>query len=358
MVEKIQQTLRDSALARWGALTAVSITMFCAYFFNDVMAPLKPMLEEQMLWDSIEYGFFTSAYGWFNVIFLMLIFGGIILDKMGVRFTGSLSCMLMVLGCAVKYYAISSISPEAGMLFGIRTQVMIASLGYALFGMGAEIMGITATKVIVRWFTGHELALAMGMQVAVARLGSMLVMWITVPVANYFGHISYPLLFSLIGLCIGFMAFMVYMVMEKTLDRQVGDDSEKEEPFKISDIKEIVSNPGFWLIAILCLLFYSAIFPFMKYANDLMVNKYGVAQESAGFITGLLPLGTLFLTPFFGGVIDKFGKGATMMIAGSVLLIIVHALFAMPILNYWWFATIIMVFLGIAFSLEIGRAHV
>ena len=256
MVEKIQQTLRDSALARWGALTAVSITMFCAYFFNDVMAPLKPMLEEQMLWDSIEYGFFTSAYGWFNVIFLMLIFGGIILDKMGVRFTGSLSCMLMVLGCAVKYYAISSLYPEAGMLFGIRTQVMIASIGYALFGMGAEIMGITATKVIVRWFTGHELALAMGMQVAVARLGSMLVMWITVPVANYFGHISYPLLFSLIRLCIGFMAFMVYMVMEKSLDRQVGDDSEKEEPFKISDITEIVSNPGFLLIAILCLLFF------------------------------------------------------------------------------------------------------
>ena len=158
-------------------------------------------------------------------------------------------------------------------------------------------------------------------------------------------------LFRSIGLCIGFMAFMVYGVMEKTLDKQIGDDAEPEEPFKMSDIKEIMMNPGFWLIAILCLLFYSAVFPFMKYANDLMINKYGVAAESAGFITGLLPLGTLFLTPTFGGIYDKFGKGATIMIVGAVLLIVVHLLFALQILHYWWFATIIMIVLAIAFSI-------
>ena len=156
MIEKIHQTLRDSAVARWSALGVVAFTMLCGYFLTDVMAPLKPMLEAQLLWDSTDYGIFTSAYGWVNVFLLMLIFGGIILDKMGVRFTGLGACFLMVIGAGIKYYAISDFFPLGGQIFGINSQVMIAGLGYAIFGVGVETAGITVSKIIVKWFKGKE----------------------------------------------------------------------------------------------------------------------------------------------------------------------------------------------------------
>lgn len=359
MVKQLQKTLRDSAAARWGALSLVSLTMLCGYFLTDVMAPLKPMLEESLAWTSIDYGLFTSAYGWFNVFFLMLIFGGMILDKMGVRFTGLASCLIMVVGCFLKYYAVAHISPDSeglgflpATIFGLRLQVAFASLGYALFGVGVEIAGITVSKIIVKWFKGKEMALAMGMQMATARLGTMLAMWITLPFAVYFQNVAAPLLLACILLCVGLISFIVYVVMDTRLDKQLEEEgAEPEEPFKISDIREIASNPGFWLIAILCVLFYSSVFPFLKYATDLMINKYAVEPQMAGIIPGLLPLGTLFLTPFFGGLYDRKGKGATIMVIGAVMLIFVHFLFALPLLNYWWFATIIMLVLGVAFSL-------
>ncbi len=353
MVEKLQKTLRDSSTARWTALAVVSFTMLCGYFLTDVMAPLKPMLEEALEWTSIDYGIFTSAYGWFNVFFLMLIFGGMILDKMGVRFTGLGACITMIIGCTLKYYSITYIAADSPIeIFGLRLQVAMAALGYAIFGMGVEIAGITVSKIIVKWFKGKEMALAMGLEMASARLGTMLAMWITLPLADHFKSVSAPILLALVMLCIGLLAFLVYVVMDTRLDKQLEEDgSEPEEPFKVSDIKEIASNPGFWLIAVLCVLFYSSVFPFLKYATDLMINKYSVEPKLAGIIPGLLPLGTLFLTPFFGSLYDRKGKGATIMVIGAVMLIFVHALFALPLLNYWWFATIIMLTLGVAFSL-------
>ena len=229
---------------------------------------------------------------------------------------------------------------------------MIASLGYAIFGVGVEIAGITVSKIIVKWFKGKELALAMGLEMATARIGTMLAMAITVPVANYFQSVSAPVLLCLIMLCIGLISFFIYTFMDKKLDASMTDqEDEAEEPFRFSDIGAIITNKGFWLIALLCVLFYSAVFPFLKYATDLMVNKYHVEEELAGFIPSLLPLGTLFLTPFFGNLYDRKGKGASIMMLGAVLLIIVHLLFTLPILNEWWFATLIMIVLGIAFSL-------
>ena len=151
MTEHLKQKLNDSAVLRWSVLALVAFTMLCGYFLTDVMSPLKPMLEKELLWDSLDYGFFTSAYGWFNVFLLMLIFGGIILDKMGVRFTGMGACLLMVFGCGLKYYAISTTFPEGAMLFGFKTQVTLAALGYAIFGVGVEIAGITVSKIIVKW---------------------------------------------------------------------------------------------------------------------------------------------------------------------------------------------------------------
>lgn len=354
MTQQIQQKLSDSKVARWSVLALAAFTMLCGYFLTDVMAPLKPMLEEQLAWSSTEYGFFTSAYGWFNVFLFMLIIGGIILDKMGVRFTGVSSCILMIIGCFIKYYAISDFFTMEGELFGWKAQVMVAALGYALFGVGVETAGITVSKIIVRWFKGKEMALAMGLEMATARLGTALALSVTVPVASYFQSISAPILLCLCMLCIGLIAFLVFCVMDRKLDASTTheeDNEEAEEPFRIKDIVYIIKSKGFWLIALLCVLFYSAVFPFLKYATDLMVNKYNVDPELAGNIPAILPFGTILLTPFFGNLYDRKGKGATIMIYGALMLIGVHLLFTLPILNIWWFATLVMIVLGIAFSL-------
>nr|WP_320118514.1 MFS transporter [uncultured Marinifilum sp.] len=377
MTEKIKQSLRDSKAARWSALGIISITMFAGYFLTDVMSPLKPMLESEFGWSSTNYGIFTSAYGWLNVFLFMLIFGGIILDRMGVRFTGLMSSGIMVLGAAIKFWAVTNPTLESSTMFGIHTQVFLASVGFAIFGVGVEIAGITVSKIIVKWFKGYEMAFAMGMQMAVARIGTMLAMVAPVPLAMYFSNvhtqvengqlvekmgpsISAPIAFALILLIIGFIAFFIYVSMDKKLDASEAVESNEEKQATtfsnlmsgiFSDLLLIIRNKGFWLIAILCVLFYSSVFPFIKYAADLMVNKYGLDQEVAGSIPGLLPLGTLFLTPIFGGIYDKLGKGATIMIIGAVLILFVHSIFSLPILNYWYVAVALTIILGIALSL-------
>ena len=353
MSQTVSKKISESKGARWAALIIVSFTMMWGYFLTDALSPLMTMLEEQMGWTSLEFGQFNWAYCWFNVFLFMLIFGGIILDKMGVRFTGIVTCILMFAGALIKYYAVTQISsgPEAGTVFGMRTQVFVACLGYAIFAVGTENCGITVSKVITKWFAGKELALAMGVQVAVARLGTAAALVFCPMIANRFS-VSTPLLLSAILLCIGFLAYLVFCRMDKQFDAEVAQaQTEPDDVFKVKDLKLIITNRGFWLIALLCLMFYSAVFPFMKYAASLMENKYGVSTTLAGLIPSLIPFGNLIMTPLFGGIYDKKGKGATIMIIGSLLLILVHILFALPLLNYWWFAAFIMIILGIAFSL-------
>lgn len=353
MSQTVTKKISESKAARWTALIIVSFTMMWGYFLTDALSPLMTMLEEQMGWTSLEFGQFNWAYCWFNVFLFMLIFGGIILDKMGVRFTGIVTCILMLAGALIKYYAVTQISsgPEAGTIFGMRTQVFVACLGYAIFAVGTENCGITVSKVITKWFAGKELALAMGVQVAVARLGTAAALVFCPIIAKHFS-VSAPLLLSAILLCIGFLAYLVFCHMDKKFDAEVAQaQTEPDDVFKVKDLKLIITNRGFWLIALLCLMFYSAVFPFMKYAASLMENKYGVSTTLAGLIPSLIPFGNLIMTPLFGGIYDKKGKGATIMIIGSLLLILVHVLFALPLLNYWWFAAFIMVILGIAFSL-------
>ncbi len=353
MSQTVTKKISESKGARWAALIIVSFTMMWGYFLTDALSPLMTMLEEQMGWTSLEFGQFNWAYCWFNVFLFMLIFGGIILDKMGVRFTGIVTCILMLAGALIKYYAVTQISsgPEAGTIFGMRTQVFVACLGYAIFAVGTENCGITVSKVITKWFAGKELALAMGVQVAVARLGTAAALVFCPIIAKHFS-VSAPLLLSAILLCIGFLAYLVFCHMDKKFDAEVAQaQTEPDDVFKVKDLKLIITNRGFWLIALLCLMFYSAVFPFMKYAASLMENKYGVSTTLAGLIPSLIPFGNLIMTPLFGGIYDKKGKGATIMIIGSLLLILVHVLFALPLLNYWWFAAFIMVILGIAFSL-------
>ncbi len=355
MTEKIKESLRNSARARWIALATVSFTMLCGYFLADIMAPLKPMLESQLGWTSSEYGFFTSAYGWFNVFLLMLLVGGIILDKMGIRFTGIASAAVMVVGAGMKYWAISTTFPEGAEFLGWDPQVILAAIGYGIFGVGVEVAGITASKAIVKWFKGKELAMAMGMQLAMARVGTAMALVISAPIAKAYGTPSAPVLLALLMLCIGLISFIVYSFMDKKLDVSEQGASEKSsddgDSFRLSDIRQILTNRGFWYIAALCLLFYSAVFPFLKYATDLMVQKYHVKATLAGLIPGLLPFGNIFMTPLFGRMVDRKGKAASIMFLGSTMLIVIHLLFAMPFINNWIFALILMVALGVAFSL-------
>lgn len=351
--EVIKKRLSESTSARWIALLIVSFTMMWGYFLTDALSPLMTMLEDQMQWTSSEFGIFNWSYCWFNVFLFMLIFGGIILDKLGVRITGIMSCLLMITGAFIKYYAVEYISPgpEAGLILGLRAQVFTASLGFAIFAVGTETCGITVSKVITKWFTGRALALAMGIQVAVARLGTALALVLSPIIVRHFS-MSSPLLFSALLLCIGLLAYLVFCTMDRRFDEEKASIStEPEDAFKVRDLKLIITSRGFWLIALLCLMFYSAVFPFMKYATSLMENKYSVDGELAGIIPSLIPFGNLIMTPLFGSIYDKKGKGATIMIIGSVLLILVHILFALPILNYWWFAALVMILLGIAFSL-------
>lgn len=356
-METITNTLRDSKAARWTALAVVAFTMLCGYWLTDVMAPLKPMLEKELLWNSAEYGFFTSAYGWFNVFLLMLILGGIILDKMGVRFTGIMSTTIMVLGTAIKFWAISTHSLDGQTLLGMKAQVVIAGLGFAVFGVGVETAGITVSKIIVKWFKGKELALAMGLEMATARIGTTMALVTSVPIARALGGVSKPILVCLIMLCIGMISFIVYTFMDKKLDKSIADElkrndsKESEESFSIKDIWNIITNRGWWYIALLCVLFYSAVFPFLKYASDLMVNKFGVDPELAGIIPGMLPFGTMILTPLFGNLYDRKGKGASIMILGALLLIFVHAMFSIPFLRATPIAIVLIIILGIGFSL-------
>lgn len=350
MTKTLQKKLSDSPIARWTVLIVVAFTMFCSYFITDVMSPLMDLLKDEFGWTPTEYGIFNMAYGWLNVFLFMLIFSGMILDKFGARITGTGSCLLMIIGCGLKYYAVSQ--PFEGEIFGLRTQVFLASIGFAIFALGIESAGITVTKVIARWFKGHEMALAMGIQVAVARLGTALAMSTTIPLAKHFNSLSAPILLGLGALCIGLIAYLVFCVMDRRLEVSIPEsEKEKDEPFRLKDIRSILANKGFWLIAMLCVLFYSAVFPFLKYATSLMINKYNVAPELAGNIPAILPFGTILLTPLFGRIYDKKGKGATIMIIGAAMLIVIHALFSLPVLNIWWFASLLMVILGIAFSL-------
>ncbi|WP_419031790.1 MFS transporter [Dysgonomonas gadei] len=354
MTEILRQKLSDSKAARWTVLALVAFTMFCAYFITDVMAPLMEELGKEFNWTASDFGIFNFSYMWINVFFFMLIIGGMVLDKIGVRMTGVLSCATMLIGCFIKYYAVANPEMFVGTTLGLKTQLLVACIGYAIFAMGLEMAGITVTKTIARWFKGHEMALAMGLQVAVARIGTALALSAALPLAKHFNSLSTPILLGLVGLSIGLVSYLVFCVMDKKLEKSLdGTDKEEsdEEAFNAKNILLVVKNKGFWLLAFMCVLFYSAVYPFLKYAVPLMTNKYNVEPEFAGSIPAMLPIGAIFLTPLFGGIFDRLGKGVTLMMIGALLLTVVHFLFSLPLLNIWWFATILMIFLGIAFSL-------
>ena len=350
--------LRDSAKMRWLMLIMVALTMFAVYVVSDIFSPLKTILQEQNGWSSTEYGVFQGSYSLFNIVLGLLIFGGILLDKKGIRFTGVLSCILMVIGVAIKYWAIStpSLLESSITIFGteFKMQVIWAVTGWGIFGVGAEVIGISVSKAIVKWFKGKELALAMGLQLSLARMGAAAAFIFSPMLAK--SGISTPVLVGLALLIVGTICFVYYCLNDRSLDKQIKEqaleeNTKEESSFSLSDVKQIITNPGFWHIALLCVLFYSAVFPFLKFAADLMVNKFAVKAELAGIIPSLLPFGCILLTPIFGGIYDKIGRGADLMILGSIIIAVVHSLFAIPVIQSVWIAVVLMVVLGIAFSL-------
>ena len=361
MTKKVQILLRDKSGMRWLVLALVSFTMLCMYYLSDAMAPLQSELQTKLVWTASDYGFFTSGYGWFNVFLLMLVLGGMLLDKIGVRLTGIISIILMMCGAAIKYWAISGHvqGTFAGIHFGSFSLIdpkpasaAVAGLGFAIFGVGCEMFGIAANKAVVRWFKGKEMAMAIGLNTSTGRIGTALAMFTPIPLYHWTGQLAIPVIVSLFLLCLGFLTFILFTMFDKKLDKEettVGNENDEE--FKFKDILAIAKVRAFWLITILCVLFYSAVFPFIKYATDFIVQKFGVSDLYAGLIPAILPLGALLLTPVFGLVYDKKGKGATIMILGSILLIIVHFCFSLRGLNNLPAAITLVALLGVAFSM-------
>ena len=360
MAESIRQRLNDSPIARWTVLFIVATAMMMGYFVNDVMSPLEALLEMPKAegglgWTSSDYGFFSGSGSFINVFLLMLFFSGLILDKMGIRFTGVLACSLMVLGTLLKYYAVTTdFGTSSVAFFGthLPTSAAWASLGFAVFGVGYEMTGITVSKAMVRWFTGHELALAMGIQLAMARLGTAAALSISAPIARHF-TLSTPLLVALAFLIIGLLSFLVFCVMDRKLDKKgqmVEDKNSSSDEFRFSDILVTLRNPSFWLITIFCVLFYSAVSPFLKFSTKLMVIKYGVDPDIAGFFSSIAPFGTILMTPLFGLVFDRWGRGVTLVITGALMLTAVHFGFSLPI-HSSAVAIALMVILSIGYSL-------
>jgi hypothetical protein len=331
MTERLERRINDSATMRWAALAIVAVTMMLGYFVAKEMSSIEDLLELPVSqgglgWTSSEYGFFAGSRSFFNVFCFMLFIGGIILDKMGVRFTGLLACLLMVAGVSINYYAIEFMSPEPttyvnlpviGSSVGlghawIKRQVLMAAFGFAVFGVGYEMCGITVSKVMVKWFTGFEMALAMGIQVALARFGTGAALLCSHPLAQRYS-ISTPVLCGLIFVSLGLLVYIVYCFMDVKFDRQVQSSpartatTSEDEKFHFGDLVVTLKNPGFWLITILCLLYYSALYPFLDFATKIMIYKYGVDPSWAGAIPSILPFSTILFTPLFGMVYDKKG---------------------------------------------------
>ena len=418
MTEKL--TLRDNPTMRWIALLLLALAMFCSYIFMDILSPIKDLMmrtveEGGRGWDSTAFGTMQGAETFLNVFVFFLIFAGIILDKMGVRFTAVLSGAVMLVGALIQYYAISKSFIGSGVekwfnenlnyipVFdwlgvspfyrGMPASAKLAAVGFMIFGCGTEMAGITVSRGIVKWFKGRETALAMGSEMALARLGVATCMIFSPYFAKLGGHIdvSRSVAFGVVLLCIALIMFVVYFFMDKKLDAQTGEAEEKDDPFKISDIGKILSSLGFWLVALLCVLYYSAIFPFQKYAvnmlqcnltlteadpssfwggNAVTIIQYGIMLVVAicafasnfikkpsrkflkiilmvvavialvvycymGYMRGtaetifaVFPLLAVAITPILGSYVDTKGKAASMLMIGSLLLIICHLTFA------------------------------
>ena len=373
MSDQIQQKLSDSRSMRWTALILLAGAMFFAYIFVDILSPLQGLLQTQRDWDPVAYGHYAGSEPFLNVFVFFLIFAGIILDKMGVRFTAVLSGIVMVIGAGLNWFAVTdSFEASSFKTFmdsilnlpdawwnitpwydGMPASAKLAAIGFMIFGCGTEMAGITVSRGIVKWFTGHELALAMGVEMAIARLGVAVVVVGSPLLASIHPvSVSRPVAAGLLLVCIALISFIAYGFMDKKLDAQ-GATEEKDDPFKVSDIGKILSSKMFWVVALLCVLYYSAIFPFQKYAINMLQCNLDFTDKQAGYVFFVFPLGAAAITPLLGNYLDRKGKGASMLILGAILMIACHLIFAfiVPATQSVVITLAAIVILGISFSL-------
>lgn len=369
------ESLKDKAWARWTALILLASAMFFSYIFMDVLSPLQEYLQSTKGWDPQAYGRFAGSETFLNVFVFFLIFAGIILDKMGVRFTAILSGSVMFVGGFINYYAMTDAFASSGLATfmdhfinlpdtwwnitpfyaGMPASAKLSAIGFMIFGCGVEMAGITVSRGIVKWFQGKEMALAMGTEMALARVGVAVVV-LGSPFLAELGDkvsVSRPLAVSMLLLLIGLISFIVYAFMDKKLESEIGNTEEKDDPFKISDLKYILTSKVFWIVALLCVLYYSAIFPFQKYAINMLQCNLGISAQDAGFVFFVFPLGAAAITPVLGNFLDRKGKGATMLIFGALLMIVCHLTFAfvLPATQSTLIAYGAIILLGISFSL-------
>ncbi|TFU91701.1 MFS transporter [Barnesiella sp. WM24] len=338
--------------------------MFFAYMFVDVMSPLQSLIETERGWSPDAFGYYAGAEYILNV-FGFLILAGIILDKMGVRFTGTLSASVMVIGACIKLYAISDMFQGSALDTWLSSwwtampgSAKLAAFGFMIFGCGCEMAGITVSKTLAKWFEGKEMALAMGAEMAIARFGVFAVFSISPRLANWMGDetVVVPVGFCTALLFIGLICYIVFTFFDTKLDKELGsskEDNTAEEEFKLSDVKNILTSKLFWIIAMLCVLYYSAIFPFQRYAANMLQCNLGIDATTAADIFRWFPIGAAVLTPFLGYFLDRKGKGASMLILGAILMIVCHLTFALLLPAYpskaLAFTAIIV--LGVSFSL-------
>ena len=365
MPEKVQKLLNDSAAARWTALILIASMMFFAYMFVDVMSPLKSMIEAERGWTSTVFGTYAASEFILNVCGF-LILAGIILDKMGVRYTGVLSASLMVAGALIKFIGISSWFQDTAFCAWLNSwwtalpgSAKMASLGFMTFGCGCEMAGTTVSKAIAKWFKGKEMSLAMGIEMAIARLGVFAVMWISPLIYNKFGTVVAPLAFCSALLVIGLIFFIVFTFMDRSLDKdliaagQMTAEKSPEDEFHLRDLGTIFKSKMFWIVALMCVLYYSAIFPFQRYAPNFLQTTLGVDADTASHLFSFFPILAMVLTPFLGGFISYKGKAATMLLVGSLIMVACHLSFALllPAFPSKWLAVLLILVLGVSFSL-------
>ncbi len=364
MTQTIKKFINDSAAARWTALILIASMMLFAYMFVDVMAPIQSYAETQLDWNPNVYGNYASSEYLLNICGF-LILAGFILDKTGIRFTGMLSGSLMVIGAVIKYIGISDWFQTTAFCEWLNSwwttmpgSAKMASLGFMIFGCGCEMAGTTVSKAIAKWFKGKEMAMAMGVEMAIARIGVFAIFSLSPLIRDKFGDVTVPVAFCLALLTIGLLNYFVFSIMDRKLDKQlnaagIADNEGSEDEFKFSDVKEILTSKSFWIVAILCVLYYSAIFPFQKYGANMLQCNLGISATAASNIFRWFPIGAAVITPFLGRFLDKKGKGATMLLYGSLLLIICHLVFAfvVPATQSAFIAYTTIVILGISFAL-------
>ena len=366
MAEKVRKLMNDYPLARWSVLLLVALMMFFAYMFVDVMSPLKSLVEANLGWNSSVFGKYAASEYILNVCGF-LILAGVILDKLGVRFSGILSAGLMVLGAGLKYIGISDWFAQTALYSWLGTwwvempaSAKMASLGFMIFGCGCEMEGTNVSKILAKWFKGKEMALAMGLEMAIARLGVFGVMWIAPIISGKFnGSIVAPLGFCGALLMIGLVNFIIFAVLDSRFDRELiaeglaTEEKSPEDEFHVSDLGAIFKSKMFWIVALLCVLYYSAIFPFQRYAPNFLEETLGIDNASAAQLFSCFPILAMCLTPLLGIFLDRKGKGATMLMLGSIIMIACHLCFAfvLPAFPSKGLAVTLIVILGVSFSL-------